>query len=176
MTDVVPRLAPLLTQLDTSLDMALARMEGLTDDEFWWSPAPGSSTVAPDERGRLRPVPLPDDGPRARTIALLCGHLGAMALLRADYTDGTHSLTHDDLDWPGTAAGGVAFIRDGLARWRAAIAGLPDKELDIVGRSAFPWGLDPNLPILDVVWWMNRELIHHSAEIAFVRDLYATRP
>jgi hypothetical protein len=25
------------------------------------------------------------------------------------------------------------------------------------------------------VWWMNRELIHHTAEVAFVRDLYTTR-
>jgi len=25
------------------------------------------------------------------------------------------------------------------------------------------------------VWWTNRELIHHTAEIAFLRDLYLAR-
>jgi hypothetical protein len=145
MTDVSPRLAPLLAQLDTSLAMALDRMQGLSDDEFRWSPAPDAATIAPDGRGRLRPVRPPDDKPRTRTIAWLIGHLGEMALLRADYTDG------------------------------AALESLPDHELDLVGRSDFPWGLDRELPILDIVWWMNRELIHHTAEVAFVRDLYTTR-
>jgi DinB superfamily len=175
MTDVSPRLAPLLAQLDTSLAMALDRMQGLSDDEFWWAPAPDAATVAPDGGGHLRPVRPPDDEPRTRTIAWLIGHLGEMALLRADYTDGGHRLTPHDIGWPGTAREGLAFVRDGWARWRAALESLPDRELDLVGRSDFPWGLDRELPILDIVWWMNRELIHHAAEVAFVRDLYATR-
>ncbi len=50
-----------------------------------------------------------------------------------------------------------------------------DEDLDTVGRSAFPLRRDPELPLLDIVWWMNRELIHHTAEVAFVRDLYTTR-
>ncbi len=44
-----------------------------------------------------------------------------------------------------------------------------------VGYSAFPHGMDPDLPFVDIVWWMNRELIHHRADIALVRDLYAHR-
>jgi hypothetical protein len=93
MTDVSPRLAPLLAQLDTTLAMALDRMQGLSDDEFWWPPAPDATTIASDRRGRLRPVRPPDDKPRTRTIAWLISHLGEMALLRADYTDGEHWLT-----------------------------------------------------------------------------------
>jgi hypothetical protein len=174
MPDVL-RIAPLLAQLDTSLAMALERMHGTTDDEFFWAPSAGASTVAIGADGRLGPVPVPDDAPRTRTIAMLAGHLGEMAFLRADYTDGEHRMTHDDLVWPDRASTGIDFIRDGWARWRTAIDGLDDAELDVVGRCDFPRGLDPDLPILDIVWWMNRELIHHTAEIAFVRDLYATR-
>ncbi len=171
-----PRMAPLLAQLDTSLGLALERLEGLTDDEFFWPPAPKAATVAPDKDGRLRPIPVPDDGRRTRTIALLIGHLGEMAELRADYTDGEHRLTREDVDWPASASGGIAFLANGWARWRSAISALFESDLDIVGRCDFPGGLDRQLPIIDIVWWMNRELIRHTAEIAFVRDLYATRP
>jgi hypothetical protein len=50
---------------------------------------------------------------------------------------------------------------------------MTDSDLDTVGRSAYPGGLDPTLPLLDIVWWVNKELIEHTAEIWFVRDLYA---
>ncbi|MFI7275515.1 DinB family protein [Streptomyces sp. NPDC049879] len=175
MTAPSPRLAPLLAQLDTSLDMLLARMRGLGDAEYRWLPEPDAATVAPDAAGRLRPAPLPDDAPRTRTIAVLAGHLGEMAVLRADHTVGSHAMGPDDVSYPATAGAGLAFVRDGWARWRAALAGLADGELDVVGRCGYPGGLDPTLPILDIVWWMNRELIHHGAEMAFVRDLYARR-
>jgi DinB superfamily len=170
-----PRMAPLLAQLDTSLELALGRMRGLDDDEYWWLPEPGAATLVPDARGALRPMPLPDDSPRTRTIALLTGHLGEIAILRADYTTGERRLAREDVEWPATVVDGLEFLRHGWALWRAALSSLEDSELDVVGRSAMPWGLDPTLPILDIAWWMNRELIHHTAEIAFVRDLYARR-
>jgi hypothetical protein len=171
----VPRIAPLLAQLDMSLALALERLQGVTDEEFLWAPSVGAATVARGDDGRLGPVPVPDGDPRTRTIALLAGHLGEMALMRADYTNGDHRLTRDDITWPDRGSAGIEFVRDGWGRWRGAIADLDDAELDVVGRCDWPRGLDPTLPILDIVWWMNRELIHHTAEMAFVRDLYATR-
>lgn len=62
----------------------------------------------------------------------------------------------------------------GLGLWRSALGEMSDEDLDTVRRSQFPAGRDPDLPLLDIVWWMNRELIHHGAEIACLRDLYAT--
>ena len=50
---------------------------------------------------------------------------------------------------------------------------MTDTDLDTVGRSSYPGGLGPTLPLLDIVWWVNKELIEHAAEIWFVRDLYA---
>lgn len=166
----------MLTQLDTSLDIALNRMDGITDDEYRWLPEPDASTVERDDSGRLRPKPLPDDAPRTRTIILLTGHLGEMALQRADYTTGGHNLGINDVTWPETADAGIEFLRHSWSVWRAALNSLEDRELDVVGRCDFPHGLDPTVPVLDIAWWMNRELIHHTAEIAFVRDLYARRP
>jgi hypothetical protein len=31
------------------------------------------------------------------------------------------------------------------------------------------------LPFIAIVWWTNREFIHHSAEIALLRDLWSAR-
>jgi hypothetical protein len=53
--------------------------------------------------------------------------------------------------------------------------GLSEVDLHVVGRCDFPGGLDNQLPVIDIVWWMNRERIHYTTEMAFVRDLYATR-
>ena len=49
---------------------------------------------------------------------------------------------------------------------------MKDADLDAIGRSAYPDGLDPTLPLLDIVWWVNEELLEHAAEIWYVRDLY----
>ena len=49
---------------------------------------------------------------------------------------------------------------------------MTDEQLDVPGFGQFPYGLDPQLPFISIVWWMNREFIHHSAEIALLRDLY----
>ncbi|MET9433276.1 hypothetical protein [Streptomyces sp. NPDC006551] len=47
--------------------------------------------------------------------------------------------------------------------------------LDTVGHSTYPHGSDPEDPFVDSVWWVNRELPHHGAEIALIRDLHRAR-
>ena len=37
----------------------------------------------------------------------------------------------------------------------------------------YPYGLDPEIPFIGIIRWTNRELIHHLAEVALLRDLYA---
>jgi len=44
-----------------------------------------------------------------------------------------------------------------------------------VGRGSFPTGLDPTLPFIEIVWWVNQEALHHGGEIALLRDLYRAR-
>jgi hypothetical protein len=61
----------------------------------------------------------------------------------------------------------------GLSAWRDGLATMTEQDLDVVGRSAYPRGLDPTLPLIEIVWWVNKELLFHAAEIWFVRDLYA---
>ena len=171
-----PRLAPLLAQYDTSVAALESRLAGTSDHEWLWEPGPRAWTVRPHDGGWRRDrADEHDPVGTVRTIAWLSGHLAEMALLRADYTDGDHDLSPAALadQWPATAAAGVTFLLDGLGRWRATLSRTGEPDLDLVGRSQMPWGPDPDLPLLDLVWWVNRELIHHAAEIAYVRDLYA---
>lgn len=64
-------------------------------------------------------------------------------------------------------------MNTGLTAWRTGLEQMTDEDLDTVGRSAFPHGLDPHRPLIEIVWWLNKELIFHAAEIWFMRDLYA---
>jgi hypothetical protein len=173
---VPPRLAPFLAQWDYFAGVLFDRLAGLTDDEYLWEPAPTVLTVRMKEG-----VPTPDqlgmdptgDVNPPRTLAWSVGHLASGTCERADYLVGDHRLQPGDLTWPMTAAEGVDFLRDGLSRWRSGVAQMSDADLDTVGRSAFPRGLDPDLPLIEVVWWVNKELIYHASEIWLVRDLYA---
>lgn len=168
------RLRPLLALWDTSVDELFSRLGGAEDREWTWEPGPGARTVRRVD-GAWQHDPMgPFDGPpTVRALAWTAGHLAEMGLLRADWTTGTHSLEADGSPWPGTAAEGMAFLRQGLAAWRQTLEEVDDDDLDTVGRSAFPHGLDPHLPLVDVVWWNTRELVHHAADLATVRDLYA---
>ncbi|MEU2408614.1 DinB family protein, partial [Streptomyces rubiginosohelvolus] len=48
--------------------------------------------------------------------------------------------------------------------------------LDTVGYSTYPNGSDAEDLFVDIVWWVNQEVLHHGAEIALLRDLYRARP
>ncbi|GHD55412.1 hypothetical protein GCM10010317_040550 [Streptomyces mirabilis] len=41
-----------------------------------------------------------------------------------------------------------------------------------MGYCTYPHGSDADEPFIDIVWWVNQELLHHGAEIALIRDLY----
>lgn len=179
MTDGVGLLA---AQFDTSLEFFWERMEGLTDAEYLWEPAANSWSLRP--RGQSRgeralgkgefqmdwgrePKPAP-----MRTIAWLMWHLAAGCLLRSEWTIGGHTLDVDDVECPMTADGGLALLRHGFERYRAIWDEVPADEFAMVGRSQYPHGLDPKLPLQDILWWQNREVIHHCAEMSMLRDLY----
>jgi hypothetical protein len=81
--------------------------------------------------------------------------------------DWARKRLHDRLAGPAGDSGAEA--------WRAVLVSADDAALDMVGRSTYPYGSDPEDPFIDSVWWMNQELLHHGAEIALLRDLYRAR-
>lgn len=178
---VPQRLAPFLAQWDYVTEQLFARLEGLTDQELSWEPAPSTWTVRPRDDGGVERTsndawwaPAPAAEP-PRTLAWSIGHLAAGSMIRADWLVGAHEMTEGP-DWPLEAEEAVAFLREGLGAWRSGLEQMTDDDLDTVGRSAYPGGLDPQLPLMDIVWWVNKELLWHAAEIWYVRDLYAFTP
>jgi hypothetical protein len=166
-------LAPLIAQWQTSLAMLLERLEGLTDDEYRWRPTPDAADLIVDGDGSFR---VQEEATGAtRTIAWTLGHLVDMCWTRADYTDGEKNRALDYQPFPGTATAAIEELQAAAARWRSALANAGADQALQVGYSSFPIGMDPDLPFVDIVWWMNRELIAHGSDMSTVRDLYAAR-
>ncbi|WP_137990871.1 DinB family protein [Streptomyces vilmorinianum] len=203
--DTPPRLIPLLDQFDFARERLRQRMAGpfvdsgngtdvevvpLSDEEYLWEPVPGCWSVrrhadgpgpgatlltgAGDWGRDTTPPPHPAPPPFT-TIAWRLSHLSELLTLRADHTVGSHSLTRDDYRSRGDAAGAIEAFDAGATAWREALLAADDAALDTVGLSTYPHGSDPENLFLDIVWWVNQELLHHGAEIALLRDLHRSR-
>lgn len=178
------RVGLLLAQLETSVQLTRDRLTGLTDGEYLWEPAPGAWSIRRrGESAAARPLGTgdwlldwggrPDPAP-VTTIAWRLGHLISMFHGRWEWTFGARSVSPDvDTAHTPSADAALAALWAGAERWATGVAGLTDEELDTVGFGQYPQGLDPQLPIVSIVWWLNREFIHHAAEVALLRDLYA---
>ena len=144
-----------------------------------WSVRPTGDGPAPLARepigagdwGRDRSPDDPEPAPFT-TIAWRLGHVNEMLIIRADHLTGTHALTRPDFTYQPTAAGALPQYAAGMAAWRAVPAGATEADLDAVGRSTYPYGSDPEVPLIQTAWWMNQELLHHRGELALLRDLY----
>ena len=199
------RLVALLHQFDFARVRLMDRMRGpdvdsgtgvrvevlpLTDAEYLWEPVPGCWSIrrraggpgpgadvllGTGEWGRDAAPGNDPWPPPFTTIAWRLGHLSEMLTVRADHLAGSHALTRDQYRFHGDAAGAFAALEAGAAAWRAAVAGLAEEDVDAIGRSTYPYGSDPEDPLIDTVWWVNQELLHHGAEVALLRDLYRFR-
>lgn len=68
----------------------------------------------------------------------------------------------------------IAGLRGEVERWKARIDTLTEDEaLTVALSQATP--LDAKAPFAHLVLHVNRELIHHGADIMVLRDLYRTR-
>jgi len=155
------------------------RLAGLGDDEYLWAPAPGGWTLRPDAGGRWRidgeggGGPAPDPVP-VSSIAWRIGHIGLM------FTDFGARLFHgrtialDDVEFSGTAAGGLAFLKTAYrAHWREPLATITGERWWAPCGPAF-FGYAEQ-PVMDVALHVLDEFTHHAAELGVLRDLYPYR-
>ena len=177
------KLVVLLEQLETSWELFRPKLEGLTDEEFFWQPVPQWWSIRRRNAVRtkafigkaewvLEDGEMSFDNEPMTTIAWLIGHHASSMLLRNDYTFGAKSLKPDDIAFPGTAEDALAFLDEAQALWIKGVKTLSENDLDIIGLCSYPDGLDPEMPFSSVIWWTNRELIHHAAEIGIIREFY----
>jgi hypothetical protein len=154
----------------------------MSDDEYRWEPVAGCWNVRPRGEGTA-PVragtgdftidfafPEPDPCP-VTTIAWRLGHVivGVFAMRNAAHFGGplTDYMTHT---YAGTADEALRQLDEAYARWieGARAADLAEPCGPAEGEFA-AW------PMAALVLHINREVLHHGAEVALLRDLYRAR-
>ena len=185
-TTTVDWTSELVEQLDLHWRTQLRpRLEGLTDEEYRWEPVRGAWNVrprgtgsAPIQAGRGDftidfALPEPDPAP-VTTIAWRIGHLvvGVLGARVAGHFGGP-PVDYASHDYPGDAATALAQLDATHAAWTAGVRGLDEEGLRRpCGSAEGPWA---DSPMATLVLHVNREVLHHGAEIALLRDLYVRR-
>lgn len=173
----------LLDQLDWIWHhQARPRLDGLTDAEYFWEPVADTWSVrrrgestAPLAAGSGEylidfALPEPDPAP-VTTIAWRIGHLivGVFGVRNAAHFGGP-PVDYATFRYAGTANEALRQLDDAYARWVAGVRGLGEGGLARpCGPAEGPYG---DRPLATLVLHINREAIHHLAEIALLRDLY----
>lgn len=182
----------LAEQLDLHWRAALRpRLDGLIDDEYFWEPVPGcwsvrrrgmstaQKAVGAGEFTYEYAYPAPDPAP-VTTIAWRLAHIivGCLGARNSSHFGGPDLGGHASDCWreftyAGTAKQALEQLDEAYARWIAGVRGLG---VDGLGRPCGP-AEDPygDEPMAVLVLHINREVIHHGAEITLLRDLYRAR-
>jgi hypothetical protein len=166
----------LLEQLGWHWDHHLRpQLEGLTDDEYFWEPVDGcwsirrqSGTWVPDF-AYPEPTPAP-----VTTIAWRLAHMivGLFGMRNASHFGGPPT-DYATFAYAGTADGALAQLDDGYERWVAGVRSLGDEGLQRpIGPAEGEWA---SASYAELVLHINREVLHHGAEVLLLRDLHRAR-
>ena len=170
--------AQVVEQLDWHWQAQLRpRLDGLTDDEYLWEPTPGAWTIHPDARPHQRidwAYPAPTPAP-VTTIAWRLTHVivGCLGQRSASHFGGP-PVDYDSHRYARTARQALGQLDEGYARWLAGVRGwAADGTMGVLlGPAEGPYAHEP---LGALVLHINREVIHHGAEISLLRDLWAHR-
>ena len=155
------------------------RLEGLTDEEYFWEPVsdcwsvrPRGTSAAPMSEGsgewRMDSA-SPDMVPApVTTIAWRLAHIIVSCLgYRVGWHFGGQDVDSRTFAYAGTADEALKQLDEMYGRWNAEVRALSDADLEN------PPTVGPEQrPMEGIVLHVNRELIHHGAEISLLRDLY----
>jgi hypothetical protein len=171
----------LIEQLEFYWDAHLRpRLDGLTDEEYFWEPVDGCWSLRQGDDGSYsldvqRPEPSP---PPVTTIAWRLVHIGAYCLANrasaffgpdvpdADMFDPRHVAA----DLPADATAAIEFLERAYGSWHDGVAALDEDRLRApLGPKGAAFADEP---MAGLVLHINREVMHHGAEICLLRDLY----
>jgi hypothetical protein len=174
----------LADQLGFHWDIERRRFATLTDEQLHWEPVAGmwgirrrtdARSAQPQGAGDVvmdfalePPTPTP-----VTTIAWRLGHIALVFGERASNHFGDGTVGYDTTDWPLDAAGMLALVDHWHDEWVAGVAALG---LDGLARPCGPAeGPYAESPLADLVLHINREYLHHAAEVMLLMDLFAHR-
>lgn len=159
----------ILDSMDRMFAQLIERLAGITDEEYLWEPVDAvwsvrqspDGSIAVDGAGvrEIDPAPVTTIAWRLWHIAIDC------------FDDYTRRFAHDPSDadptWTLHAAEAVDILRDKWAGYRSTVAARD--WWDLLGPDWETWS---HHSIADMAMHAGNELVHHSAEIALLRDLY----
>jgi hypothetical protein len=105
------------------------------------------------------------------TIAWRIGHIvmGCFGMRNATHFGGP-PVDYETFEYAGTAAQALRQLDDAYAAWIAGVRGL---DAEALARPCGPAeGPFAEYPMATLVLHINREVIHHGAEISLLRDQY----
>jgi DinB superfamily len=161
------------------------RLDGMTDAEYRWEPVSGAWNVRPRGTGSAPisvgageftmdfaiPEPVP---PPVTTIAWRLGHIivGVLGMRVASHFGGP-PVDYSTHRYPGDAATALDQLDEAYAAWITGVRGLgADGLARACGPAEGPWA---TASMAELVLHINREMLHHGAEVALLRDLYRWR-
>lgn len=164
------------------------RLQTVDDDDFGWRPTSTALSVvprddvAPGARGvgagewvvEWPPDPtgggLGPPGSGTRTIAWLVAHLTEVFAERWDWTFGGHRLRRDDMTFHRDRVAAVRQLEHWVEAWQADVDAMDPGRVFEAGVSTAT-EIDAAAPFGHLILHLNRELIHHGAEICTLQDL-----
>ncbi len=150
-----------------------ARIERLTDDEFFWQPAPMSWTIYKDRPGHWTyhyAVPDPDPAP-ITTIGWQLVHLWTCKLMYHEWAYGAARLTFPELKIPHNALPAMNKLDEGHQLLRDDLRGESESGLDEPRRTN--WG--DTWPAWRIFTAMTDHDAFHGGTIGYLRDLFYWR-
>ena len=170
----------LLSLSDGTWERTRRRLEGLTDEELLWSPAPACWTVRPLADGTWITDGTVEQrvAPPFTTIAWRMVHLigcyGSDRNSRWLGVEVPHPPIEDSVvPAPHTAATSLELLERAHERWRAVLEVADDRVLaEPIGPIGGQYG---EAPRAGLVLHQLDEVIHHAAEISLLRDLFRAR-
>jgi hypothetical protein len=145
------------------------RLDGLTDAEYFWQPVPDCWTVHPDGAIDFT-FPQPEPAPFT-TIAWRLAHVivGVFAMRNHSHFGGPPA-DYESWRYATDAKTALAQLDDAYRNWIRGVRGLDERDLARpIGPREGPWA---EHSMAELILHINREAIHHGAEIACIRDLY----
>lgn len=160
------------------------RLAGLTDEEYFWEPVPGcwnlrrrGESTAPISAGTGEYTidfawPEPDPPP-VTTVAWRLAHV-TVGVLGARYAAhfGGPPADYRTWEYASTAAAALAQLDERYSGWTKGVRSLSAEDL---ARPCGPAEPFPEASMAALVLHINREVIHHGAEICLLRDLYRSK-